>query len=688
MAQRLAKKLLIVGWDAADWMMIDPLIASGKMPNLAGLIGRGVRSNLSTLEPRLSPLLWTSIATGKTPDKHGILNFVEPKPDGSGLRISSSTSRRTKALWNILTQNNMTSNVVGWYASHPAEPIRGSIVSNMLQEGEPANSTASWHLPAATVHPQELASQVAASRERANAVPRAVMERFVPGLSTLSAADPRVSTLAKLMAYAASIERATTVAMNSTPWDLTMAFFDAIDTVGHHFMQFLPPRMEHVSEAEARMYGGVMPGVYQWHDEALGRLLSASGPDTTVIVLSDHGFHSDHLRPVLVDIPPERRAELESSWHRSLGVLVMAGPGIKGGAQVSLPSILDVAPTALALLGLPVAADFDGRVLRESLSVDVTSESVASWDSIEGDSGLHSADVRQDPFEAVDAIKQLIDLGYMAALPPDVQGQLDLVSRESRFNLGVVLMSRHRQAEAVPLFKALSVEKPTELRYVLNLAQCQYAMCEFESAIGVLREYLAREPASSEARLLLAGALAMTGQDSQGLAEVKIVEKAQGNRPDLALPIGDCLYALRAFSQAKQYYESARSADATSTGAHIGLARVELGLGKFEEAAGHALDALEVSQALPEAHYLLGVALAWYGDIENAAKSFQLALMFEPNHLDAHRFAYLCFTKSGSNVLAAQHESRIKELVRERAAIPEFAFGPRAFAGNSQIEFR
>ncbi len=687
MGERLAKKLLIVGWDAADWMMIDPLIASGKMPNLAGLISRGVRSDLSTLEPRLSPLLWTSIATGKTPDKHGILNFVEPKPDGSGLRISSSTSRRTKALWNILSQNDMTTNVVGWYATHPAEPIRGSVVSNMLQEGEPSGATVAWSLPAATVHPLSLEPLIAASRQRANATPQAVLERFVPALSAKSPADPRMATLAKLMAYAASIEQATTVAMNSAGWDLTMVFFDAIDTVGHHFMQYLPPRMEHVSEADVRMFGDVMPRVYQWHDEALGRLLKAAGPDTTVILLSDHGFHSNHLRPVLVDLPPERRAELESSWHRPLGVLVMAGPGIKAHAAVSLPSILDVAPTALALLGLPIAVDFDGRVLTETLTQNKELASVASWDSIEGNAGLHSAEVRQDPFEAVDAIKQLIDLGYMAALPGDVQGQLDLVSRESRFNLGVVLMSTHRHAEAAPLFKALSAERPSELRYVLNLAQCLYAQCDFEGSIDVLREYLVREPASSEARLLLAAALAMVGREAEGLAEVQTVEKTQGSRSDLALPLGDCLYALRAFSQAMPYYEKARRLDAASTGAHIGLARVQLGLGKFEDAAGHALDALELSQALPEAHYLLGVALAWYGDIDNATKSVQLALMFEPQHLDGHRFLYLLATKSGNNELAAKHQSRIKELARVKSTMPEFSFGPRAFAASNKLLF-
>ena len=147
MERRLAKRLLVVGWDAADWQLIDPLLARGAMPTLARLIAGGVRSDLSTLEPKLSPLLWTSIATGKTPDRHGILNFVEPKPDGSGLRVSSSTSRKCKALWNILSQSGMRTNVIGWYASHPAEPIRGSVVTNLICEGDPGQASVPWPVP-------------------------------------------------------------------------------------------------------------------------------------------------------------------------------------------------------------------------------------------------------------------------------------------------------------------------------------------------------------------------------------------------------------------------------------------------------------------------------------------------------------------------------------------------------------
>ena len=107
MDRRLAKKVLLIGWDAADWKIINPLLDAGLMPALESLINKGVMGDIATLDPVLSPILWTSIATGKTGDKHGILNFVEPIPDKMELRPVTSTSRKCKALWNILSQNNL-----------------------------------------------------------------------------------------------------------------------------------------------------------------------------------------------------------------------------------------------------------------------------------------------------------------------------------------------------------------------------------------------------------------------------------------------------------------------------------------------------------------------------------------------------------------------------------------------------
>ena len=161
------RRVLLVGWDAADWKIIHPLMDQGKMPTVKRLVETGVMANLATLHPVLSPMLWTSIATGKRPWKHGIHGFSEPTPDGQGIRPITNLSRKTKAIWNILSQNNLTSNVVGWWPSQPAEPIRGVMVSNHFHPaaGPPEQP---WPVPPRSVHPPELAEQLAPLRLNPN----------------------------------------------------------------------------------------------------------------------------------------------------------------------------------------------------------------------------------------------------------------------------------------------------------------------------------------------------------------------------------------------------------------------------------------------------------------------------------------------------------------------------------------
>jgi predicted AlkP superfamily phosphohydrolase/phosphomutase len=151
-----SRRVLLVGWDAADWKIISPLLERGEFPVFDKLVDRGVIADMATLEPVLSPLLWNSIATGKRADEHGILGFTEVDPISGRVRPVTSTSRRTKALWNILSQNGIRSNVVGWFGGHPAEPIRGMCVSDAFARGCPPNGSTPWPLLPGTVWPESI----------------------------------------------------------------------------------------------------------------------------------------------------------------------------------------------------------------------------------------------------------------------------------------------------------------------------------------------------------------------------------------------------------------------------------------------------------------------------------------------------------------------------------------------------
>src|SRR5260370_15124955 len=113
------RRVMVIGWDAADWKVIEPLLSSGQMPNLARLMSKGVHGNLATIYPPLSPMLWTSIATGKRAYKHGIHGFSEPLPDASGVRPVTLLSRKTKPVSHILNATGRLALVGGWWPSHP-----------------------------------------------------------------------------------------------------------------------------------------------------------------------------------------------------------------------------------------------------------------------------------------------------------------------------------------------------------------------------------------------------------------------------------------------------------------------------------------------------------------------------------------------------------------------------------------
>src|SRR5215213_8043215 len=176
MPERLADKVLLIGWDAADWKLIRPLVERGWMPNLKKFIDSGVCGNLASLPPMLS----TSIATGKRPHKHGIHGFTEPRPEGDGIRAVASTSRTTKALWNILTQKGLRAQCVNWYASHPAEPVSGVSISNRFAVVPPAPGVP-WPVAEGAVHPPELRDVLGELRVRPEEMDASTLLPFVPG---------------------------------------------------------------------------------------------------------------------------------------------------------------------------------------------------------------------------------------------------------------------------------------------------------------------------------------------------------------------------------------------------------------------------------------------------------------------------------------------------------------------------
>ncbi|MEO0529617.1 MAG: alkaline phosphatase family protein [Planctomycetota bacterium] len=410
------RRVLLVGWDAADWQMIHPLVEAGLMPTLAAAMQRGVWGNLATTRPILSPMLWNSIATGKRPVDHGVHGFTEPDPDGQGVRPVHSTSRRCKALWNLLTHYDLRSHVVGWYASHPAEPIAGTMVSNQferfgLNEGKVTPP------PASCVHPPELVDELAEFRVLPHEIDAGAIVPFIPNAAELIKQDEhRLGKLQQLMSQTATVHAAATHLLAKDDWEFAAVYYEGIDRFGHEFMEFHPPKMEQVSDADFEAYRHSMNGAYRFHDMMLQTLIDLVGDDTAVLLVSDHGYYNDHLRP-----DPTEGASGPVEWHRPFGVFAGWGPGVRDGSRLYGAGILDIAPTVLQLLGLPAAYDMPGRVLAEILDEPTPLDRIESWEDIEGECGMHAEELRVDPVESQAAMQQLIALGYVEAPGEDAE---------------------------------------------------------------------------------------------------------------------------------------------------------------------------------------------------------------------------------------------------------------------------
>lgn len=669
MSERLAQRLLIVGWDAADWINIDDLLKVGAMPVVRRLIDQGVRGNLASLEPRLSPLLWTSIATGKTPDQHGILNFVEPNPAGDGLRIASSTSRKTKALWNILTQSGMRTNVVSWYASHPAEPINGTVVSNLFFEGMPVERNQVWPMPTGAVHPESWSRRIQDRRVHLADWDTTALKPFVPGIRPRDLNDGRIRMLAKNLAHCDSVQAsAMEILRADATWDCTMVFFETIDSIGHNFMQFHPPRMRHVSEVDFQLFRQVMRQVYQMQDRMLGEMLQACGPNTTLMLLSDHGFYSDHRRPE-IDVQKMSnadRAAVETRWHRPLGMLLLAGPGIRRGQRVYGAGLLDIAPTALTLLGLPVGADMRGRALTETFDRPVKPDSVLGWDLVQGDSGMHPTDLRQDPFEAHDALQQLVDLGYMAALPEEAARQVEMVWRETQCNLSSVQTMLGQHNQAVETLTRLHEKYPDEPRFTVGLARSLIRAERAAEAIAPLQRGLAHSPDDLGLRFALLSATIEAERRDEALALLAALDADCGQRKDVAAALATSAVALELWPQAERYCRLALEFDPEAAAMHKEFGHVLIMLDRHEDAVESLLRSVEIVHVFPEAHYLMGIALTRLDEYAHAIKAFEVALSMRPSMIDAHRYLATIHRKLGNASMAMKHRQAAEQLIKDQ----------------------
>ncbi len=378
-------KVLLIGIDALSLPVIEPLVEAGRLPELAALMRSGGAGPLASYWPLRTMQVWTSVVTGKRPGRHGIWDHVAnsyynpPEFRTAERKVYTSADRRSKALWQLLGEKGISSLTVGWPTTWPAEKVpEAIIVAPKVLYGDERRVTIKgslWRHVEGAVQPARLEQTVRGLIVEPDQITpdelASLADVPAPGSPLLRLPKIRdyVYALRWNLARARSVEAVTLALAEQTRPEVVLAYFQCPDSLGHRFWIFSKPLTEirarlrqfkiPVQHAEAleEHFGQVIARCHQDVDARVGRLVDTlAGPDTLVVLVSDHGFG---------DGPKHHpfKAEPYGGIHWSNGAILARAPGLKGGSRLKGASTLDITPTILYHLGLPVAGDMQGRVL-------------------------------------------------------------------------------------------------------------------------------------------------------------------------------------------------------------------------------------------------------------------------------------------------------------------------------------
>ncbi len=262
-------KVFVLGLDGATWDVLRPLADAGELPNIARLMGRGASGTLGSIFPPLSPVAWTGIMTGKNSGKHGIFEFLEYGHDPLHGRVNSSRAIQTELVWEIAGRHGKVSVAGGVPMSYPARKAPGFYLGDFLS---PADAP-------------DFASDpgIMAELERA-------IGPYRPWSTTVHDGGHEAEALAEVTRFLEHHLQAVQFLMKRCPWDLFMFDLMATDRAQHELWHVWEPTHR---EAKGRDLSAIRAGyVAFWKklDDGVGAIEAALPPDTTLLLISDHGF--------------------------------------------------------------------------------------------------------------------------------------------------------------------------------------------------------------------------------------------------------------------------------------------------------------------------------------------------------------------------------------------------------------
>ena len=293
-------RLLIIGLDAATFSVINPLFKRGKLPNLKSILDSGAAGTLKSTMPPLSPAAWVSAMTGRNPGKHGVYDFRKLNPHDLNGRHQAFTSSQDYAgttIFDILVQAGMRVGAFNIPLTYPAWKVNGVMVSGPITPD---------HRKAYT-YPPELSESLGELARHIN-----------PDHLQSFAEDAFQEEL--IWDTQRHFQVALQLLEQEGPFDLFWFHLHTLDSAQHRFWRYTDPDRFDLIPGDRDRFSETINDLYCLADEGVGRLLQCTGPESLVLVVSDHGAG------------PKARSEVRfNAWLRRVGLFSIVHPN--GGTQ-------------------------------------------------------------------------------------------------------------------------------------------------------------------------------------------------------------------------------------------------------------------------------------------------------------------------------------------------------------------
>ncbi|MHA7815348.1 MAG: tetratricopeptide repeat protein [Pseudohaliea sp.] len=665
-----AGRLLLVGWSAADWLLLEPLLAAGALPNLSRFLARGARGRLRTLQPQCQPLLWTSLATGRRADSHGVVHGTVADARG-GVDPVSARDRQARALWDLVETAGGASAVVNWPLTYPLPAFRGACASDAFFLLRRGGDDALEAPPADSFRPLARGEELAGSRLSPMHFFAEEMDFFLADREAAEAeADPMLTQLALSLARNVNVHAAAMALLAADDWRLGMVRYDLLELLGPPFMACRPPQLPYLPDGRFERYRGTLDAACRYLDLLFGALLDhACTEDTAVLLVSERGMQAGDLRPQDARTAFEQRGGVP--WYREHGLFAAAGPAIEAGGAVQGAGLLDVVPTALALLGVPGAADLPGRSLREMMPGVAEVAPRGSYELVP----LRGAGQSLTPGERGTALVSARQQRWLDGAGDDDLGTPEDARTDRDFNLAIAALDARRPRAARGLLERVYRARPDDDRVRLHLARCLRACGDRAGAGALLEQVVDHADPRPYERIQLAQLQLAAGEHDRALANLFRAEQSEGMRPGVHLAIGRVYLALERWDEAGRAFRKALERDPESAAACLGLARVALAGSRWEDAIASALEAIDLDRARPEAHFALAEALLGQDRLPLATDVLRTCLSLDAGHREAWRALGRTCRALGEDEEAAACEQRaarldaVREVSRQAGAL-------------------